>query len=132
MLIQLTLQNLALVNHAEIDMDAGFNIITGETGAGKSLLLDALSLCVGGRSEAGLIRHGQSQAEVFAAFDISHLPEVSAWLDTQNYSAEDNMLLIRRQLTNQNSTNTGHDITPTHPTLSINVGWIVGDGLFEG
>ena len=104
MLIQLTLQNLALVNHAEIDMDAGFNIITGETGAGKSLLLDALSLCVGGRSEAGLIRHGQSQAEVFAAFDISHLPEVSAWLDTQNYSAEDNMLLIRRQLTNQNST----------------------------
>ena len=47
MLTQLTLQNLALVTNAEIEMNAGFNIITGETGAGKSLLLDALTLCVG-------------------------------------------------------------------------------------
>ena len=57
MLTQLTLQNLALVTNAEVEMSAGFNIITGETGAGKSLLLEALTLCVGGRSDAGLIRH---------------------------------------------------------------------------
>ena len=71
MLTQLTLQNLALVTNAEIEMNAGFNIITGETGAGKSLLLDALTLCVGGRSDAGLIRHGQTTADAFAEFNLS-------------------------------------------------------------
>lgn len=102
MLTQLTLQNLALVTNAEIEMNAGFNIITGETGAGKSLLLDALTLCVGGRSDAGLIRHGQTTAEAFAEFNISQLPEVIAWLSEQNYPVDDDMLLIRRQLSNQN------------------------------
>ena len=104
MLTQLTLQNLALVTNAEIEMNAGFNIITGETGAGKSLLLDALTLCVGGRSDAGLIRHGQTTADAFAEFNIGQLPEVMAWLSEQNYPFEDNTLLIRRQLANQNGT----------------------------
>ncbi|ATW71178.1 DNA repair protein RecN [Moraxella osloensis] len=104
MLTQLTLQNLALVTHAEIEMNAGFNIITGETGAGKSLLLDALTLCVGGRSDAGLIRHGQTTADAFAEFNIGQLPEVMAWLGGQNYPFEDDTLLIRRQLANQNGT----------------------------
>ena len=104
MLTQLTLQNLALVTHAEIEMNAGFNIITGETGAGKSLLLDALTLCVGGRSDAGLIRHGQTTADAFAEFNIGQLPEVMAWLSEQNYPFEDDTLLIRRQLANQNGT----------------------------
>lgn len=104
MLTQLTLQNLALVTHAEVEMNAGFNIITGETGAGKSLLLDALTLCVGGRSDAGLIRHGQTTADAFAEFNIGQLPEVMAWLSEQNYPFEDDTLLIRRQLANQNGT----------------------------
>ena len=104
MLTQLTLQNLALVTHAEIEMNAGFNIITGETGAGKSLLLDALTLCVGGRSDAGLIRHGQTTADAFAEFNIGQLPEVMAWLSEQNYPFEGDTLLIRRQLANQNGT----------------------------
>lgn len=104
MLTQLTLQNLALVTNAEIEMNAGFNIITGETGAGKSLLLDALTLCVGGRSDAGLIRHGQTTADAFAEFNIGQLPEVMAWLSEQNYPFEDDTLLIRRQLANQNGT----------------------------
>lgn len=104
MLTQLTLQNLALVTNAEIEMNAGFNIITGETGAGKSLLLDALTLCVGGRSDAGLIRHGQTTADAFAEFNIGQLPEVMAWLSGQNYPFEDDTLLIRRQLANQNGT----------------------------
>ena len=68
MLTQLTLQNLALVEQAELDMHPGFNVITGETGAGKSLLLDALQLCVGGRTDGGLIRHGHTTAEAFAEF----------------------------------------------------------------
>ncbi len=103
MLIQLTLQHLALVERAELELHAGFNVITGETGAGKSLLLDALQLCVGGRADGGLIRHGQTQAEVYAEFDIRDLPQVQAWLNEQSHPLEDT-LLIRRQLTdNQGS-----------------------------
>lgn len=102
MLTHLTLQNLALVKHSEFDLNTGFNVITGETGAGKSLLLDALQLCVGGRTDAGLIRHGQTTADVFAEFDIQQLPTVQTWLTEQAYSFDDNMLLIRRQISNQN------------------------------
>lgn len=102
MLTHLTLQNLALVKHSELDLHAGFNVITGETGAGKSLLLDALQLCVGGRTDAGLIRHGQTTADVFAEFDISQLENVKTWLMEQSYPIDDNMLLIRRQIANQN------------------------------
>lgn len=103
MLIQLTLQHLALVERAELELHAGFNVITGETGAGKSLLLDALQLCVGGRADGGLIRHGQTQAEVYAEFDIRQLPQVQAWLAEQSQPLEDT-ILIRRQLTdNQGS-----------------------------
>lgn len=102
MLTHLTLQNLALVKHSEFDLNTGFNVITGETGAGKSLLLDALQLCVGGRTDAGLIRHGQTTADVFAEFDIQQLPAVQTWLTEQAYSFDDNMLLIRRQISNQN------------------------------
>lgn len=104
MLTQLTLQNLALVQYAELGMATGFNVITGETGAGKSLLLDALELCVGGRTDGGLIRHGNSSADVFAEFDIAQLPAVQAWLTEQNYSFDDDVILIRRQLSEQNGT----------------------------
>lgn len=97
MLTQLTLQNLALVEKAELDLHSGFNVITGETGAGKSLLLDALQLCVGGRADGGLIRHGQTQAEVYAEFDIRQLPQVQAWMTEQSHPLEDT-ILIRRQL----------------------------------
>lgn len=104
MLTQLTLQNLALVENAELDVNAGFNVITGETGAGKSLLLDALQLCVGGRTDGGLIRHGKGSAEAFAEFNVAQLPAAQAWLAAQDYPIEDNILLIRRQLSTQNGT----------------------------
>lgn len=102
MLTQLTLQNLALVENDELAMHAGFNVITGETGAGKSLLLDALELCVGGRTDSGLIRHGKSTAETYAEFDISRLPQAQAWLAEQDYEFDDNIILIRRQIAEQN------------------------------
>lgn len=104
MLMQLTLQNLALAERAEMPLHAGFNVITGETGAGKSLLLDALQLCIGGRTDAGLIRHGCETTEVFAEFDIGKLTTVKNWLSENSYNIDDDSLLIRRQLSNQNGT----------------------------
>ncbi|HBH33358.1 MAG TPA: DNA repair protein RecN, partial [Psychrobacter sp.] len=79
MLTSLTLQNFALINHHELSFYDGFNVITGETGAGKSLLLDALSLCIGGRADTSMVRHGKDNADIYAQFEFS----------VNNYSAGD-------------------------------------------
>ncbi|WP_230658738.1 DNA repair protein RecN [Psychrobacter sp. I-STPA10] len=101
MLTSLTLQNFALIEQHELNFCTGFNVITGETGAGKSLLLDALSLCVGGRSDSGMVRHGQTSAEIYAQFDASS-PAITAWFtDNERELPEDDSLLIRRQLNAQ-------------------------------
>ncbi|MDO4897615.1 MAG: DNA repair protein RecN [Moraxella sp.] len=97
MLISLTLNNLALIDRHDISFDGGFNVITGETGAGKSLILDALSLCVGGRADAGLVRHGADEAEVFAEFDVMDNGVVQAWFG-QHERQFDDVLLIRRKV----------------------------------
>lgn len=70
MLTSLTLQNFALINHHELSLYDGFNVITGETGAGKSLLLDALSLCIGGRADTSMVRHGKDNADIYAQFEF--------------------------------------------------------------
>lgn len=101
MLIELTLRNLALIEQAQLTLGTGFHVITGETGAGKSLLLDALALCVGGRTDGGLIRHGSTSAEVVAEFDVRALPLVQAWLTEQAYDDDDGRILLRRQLSQQ-------------------------------
>lgn len=101
MLTSLTLQNFALIEQHELNFCSGFNVITGETGAGKSLLLDALSLCVGGRSDSGMVRHGQPTAEIYAQFDASS-PAITAWFtENERDLPEDDALLIRRQLSSQ-------------------------------
>jgi DNA repair protein RecN (Recombination protein N) len=72
-LVELTVTDLALIDRLRIDFDAGFNVITGETGAGKSLLIDALGLALGARADTSLVRHGAEAARVEALFD--RLPE---------------------------------------------------------
>lgn len=97
MLISLTLNNLALIDRHEVSFNGGFNVITGETGAGKSLILDALSLCVGERADAGLVRHGANEADVFGEFDVTDNTVVQAWF-VQHEREFDDTLLIRRKV----------------------------------
>ena len=101
MLISLTLQNLALIDKKEISFDGRFNVITGETGAGKSLILDALSLCAGERADSGIVRHGTDEACVFGEFDISNNKEITAWFAEHERELEEDTLLIRRKISNQ-------------------------------
>src|SRR5690606_39561990 len=68
MLTHLTLINFALADHLAIDIEPGFNVLTGETGAGKSLLLDALSACLGERTDTNYVRFGSDKADVTAVF----------------------------------------------------------------
>ena len=80
MLTRLHIRNYTLIDHLELDFGPGFSALTGETGAGKSILIDALGLLLGDRARADLIRAGASRAELSAEFDLRDLPAAAAWL----------------------------------------------------
>ncbi len=98
MLQELTIQNLALIEKLHLNFESGFTTLTGETGAGKSILLDALGLALGERADSALVRHGTPKADITADFDITHLPDVQNWL-AENELDEDSTCLLRRTLT---------------------------------
>ena len=79
MLRHLSLKDFVIVPALELDFEAGFAVLTGETGAGKSILIDALQLALGGRGDAGVVREGAARAEICAEFDTP--PHLRAWLD---------------------------------------------------
>ena len=81
MLRRLTIRDFVIVDTLELDFEAGFGALTGETGAGKSILLDALGLVMGDRAESGVVRAGQARAEMSAEFDLPDTPALHAWLD---------------------------------------------------
>ena len=95
MLTHLSIRNLAVVKSLDIDLKNGMTAITGETGAGKSIAIDALGLCLGDRADAGMVRTGAEKAEVSASFDISALPQAISWLNEQDLD-QDSECLIRR------------------------------------
>ncbi|MGP9517943.1 DNA repair protein RecN [Psychrobacter sp. AOP7-C1-14] len=100
MLVSLTLHQFALIAQHELSMAEGFNVITGETGAGKSLLLDALSLCVGERADSAMVRHGAAHADIYAQFDVENNSVVAEWFAKNERPLEEPEVLIRRQLSN--------------------------------
>jgi DNA repair protein RecN (Recombination protein N) len=99
MLRFLNIQDFVIVDRMEVEFGRGFTVLTGETGAGKSILIDALSLSLGERSDAGQVRNGSKRAEISAEFDVSESPELLAWLrenDLEGQGDDDNMCLMRR------------------------------------
>lgn len=96
MLTHLTLINFALADHLAIDIEQGFNVLTGETGAGKSLLLDALSACLGERTDTNYVRFGHDKADVTAIFSYqAHSPEAE-WLKSHELDDESGEIHLRR------------------------------------
>lgn len=95
MLQHLTIKDFVIVDRLELEFSSGFGALTGETGAGKSILIDALALALGERADAGVVRSGCDKAEVAATFDVAALPEVGAWLAANDLDA-DNELMLRR------------------------------------
>jgi DNA repair protein RecN (Recombination protein N) len=96
MLKRIRIQNFAIIDEVVLELGGGLNIISGETGAGKSLLMDALALLLGGRSSADLIRSGAEEAVVEALFEVRPGSAVEAALEAQGLSAEDGELILRR------------------------------------
>ena len=98
MLRRLSLRDVAIVAELELELGAGFTVLTGETGAGKSILIDALQLALGNRADAGLVREGASRAEVSAEFDSPD--SLRDWLDEAGFDPAD-ALLLRRTVDSQ-------------------------------
>ena len=90
MLIQLTINNFAIVRQLEIELAKGMSVITGETGAGKSIAIDALGLCLGQRIETSMVREGQERAEICATFFIELTNPAYQWLQEQELQDPDN------------------------------------------
>ncbi|MEO7917470.1 MAG: DNA repair protein RecN [Dokdonella sp.] len=89
MLESLFVKDFAIVGEAEIGFDAGLTVVTGETGAGKSLLVDALLLLAGGRGDASMVRHGSERAELSASFGIGERSDILNWLRSEELDDED-------------------------------------------
>ena len=99
MLRFLNIQDFVIVDRMEIECVPGFTVLTGETGAGKSILIDALSLALGERSDVGDVRNGSKRAEISAEFDLSKSPELVDWLrenDLEGHGDDDRACLMRR------------------------------------
>lgn len=96
MLAFLSVRNFAVLEVAEIEFGAGLTVVTGETGAGKSLLVDALLLLSGARADSGMVRAGSERAELSAEFGLSALPAARAWLAEQALDDEDGGCRLRR------------------------------------
>lgn len=96
MLRRLSLRDFVIVAALEVEFDAGFSVLTGETGAGKSILVDALQLALGSRGDAGVVREGAARAEIGAEFDAP--ASLAGWLDEAGFDATGETLLLRRTI----------------------------------
>ena len=93
MWLRLSLRDFVIVSSLDVDLAAGFSVLTGETGAGKSILIDALQLVLGSRGDAGVVREGAARAEISAEFDAP--ASLAAWLDEAGFARGDTLLLRR-------------------------------------
>ncbi|HTN95068.1 MAG TPA: AAA family ATPase, partial [Gallionella sp.] len=98
MLKYLSIRDFVIVSTLELEFSSGFTALTGETGAGKSILIDALSLALGERGDAGMVRSGCERAEVSAEFDVGGLPHFQTWLLDQELEGDAGVCLMRRVL----------------------------------
>jgi DNA repair protein RecN (Recombination protein N) len=90
---RIVLRDFVIVQSLDLDLGSGFSVLTGETGAGKSILIDALQLALGARADSGVVREGATRCEIAAEFDVS--PALTPWLEEQGFPVEDALLLRR-------------------------------------
>ncbi|ASU40421.1 DNA repair protein RecN [Herbaspirillum sp. meg3] len=98
MLRTLSIRDFVIVDAIELEFAPGFSVFTGETGAGKSILIDALALALGGRGDASVVREGSAKADITADFSVSD--DAAAWLEAHEFADEDGAVLLRRVIDN--------------------------------
>lgn len=100
MLAHLSVHNYAIVEHLDLELARGMSVITGETGAGKSIMLDALGLALGDRADSGVVRPGADKADILASFDLDDIPEARTWLSERDLD-HDGPCILRRVITSE-------------------------------
>lgn len=98
MLVHLSVHNYAIVEHLDLELKRGMSVISGETGAGKSIMLDALGLTLGDRADSSVVRIGADKADILASFDLEDIPDARAWL-TERDLYSDGPCILRRVIT---------------------------------
>ncbi|WP_103105364.1 DNA repair protein RecN [Brevibacillus reuszeri] len=102
MLVELSIRNFAIIKEVTVSFQKGLNILTGETGAGKSIIIDALGLLLGGRASADFVRYGESRAEVEGLFELpAGHPALAVCANVGVQIEQDGMLVVRRDISNQ-------------------------------
>lgn len=96
MLTHILIRNLAVIDAAEVELAGGLTVLTGETGAGKSILVDALALALGARADSKAVRSGADRCEITASFSIAAKAEIVDWLSAQDLDGQDGECLVRR------------------------------------
>ncbi len=98
MLVELNIRNIALIEKLRVEFSHGLNVMTGETGAGKSIVIDSMNLALGGRADRDLIRSGAAKASVQAVFDVRGNERIAALLENWGYEAEEGYMTVTREL----------------------------------
>ena len=98
MLVHLSVHNYAIVEHLDLELKRGMSVISGETGAGKSIMLDALGLALGDRADSSVVRLGADKADILASFDLDDIPDARAWLAKRDLD-NDGPCILRRVIT---------------------------------
>lgn len=128
MLLQLTIKNIALIDEAEILFKNGLNVLSGETGSGKSALMNALQLALGGKTDTTLIRQGAEKSVVSAHFDLSSHPHIIDFLNEKGLFIEDPSICI---LTREISTNGKSRTFINHQLVQLQLLKELGSKLVE-
>lgn len=101
MLSHISIKDFTIVDSLELDLSNGFTAVTGETGAGKSIMLDALSLATGNKADGNQVRPGANKAEIYACFDLSQNNHVKQWLTDNDMDGDQDQLILSRIITNE-------------------------------
>lgn len=102
MLIHIHIRDFTIIDQLELDLAPGMTVLTGETGAGKSIIIDALNLVLGNRADSGVVRHDCARTDISATFDISNIKTAQAWLEEHELNVENNSeCILRRTITHE-------------------------------
>ncbi|SIQ72253.1 DNA repair protein RecN [Marinobacterium stanieri] len=127
MLTQITIRNFAIVDALEVELDNGMTVISGETGAGKSIMLDALGLCLGNRADSDSLYKGADRAELTACFDIRELGSARLWLQEHELECDPRECLMRRVITREGRSRSYINGRPVPLTLMREFGQFLVD-----
>src|SRR5512133_1853256 len=116
---RIALRDFVIVRELELDLAGGFSVLTGETGAGKSILVDALQLALGARADAGVVREGAPRADISAEFDLP--TTLVSWLEEAGFPGEES-LLLRRSIDSQGKSRAWINGTPATATQLREIG----------